>query len=445
MNLKNKWIILNLLILAGILAHSIQRDIELEKQYPADLRNRVVGARLQKDGKLPYFFHSRPSDSLRYTDPVANPDTTMVSNITASPFFHQLLYPVCDLPQRTFSRLWLAIEYLILFGIAGMLIRFATSQRQMLLVLNTAVLFTLTQAWMTHIAAGQLYLFAGFLICSVLCALLKDKKSFSILAGLLAAILVLTRPVALLIFIPFIFQPRKYFTFLASSFVFLAIYGSTLWISPFQKSLWVQYQQAIQKHIVIHQGGDKRVLFLNNTAYIPYLEGFSRDEVFKNIKEHPILSKKFEAGSFFVIFQNITHHKLPLNILNGMNLFNLVFFSALFFYYGRKHPPSIVQVFILGFLLYMMAEIWNPITRYQNNVVQWLPMLLAGMIYASARENWYKQPAFLLLVAGLFLSITNFHFIPDRNTLGELAWFFGLLILSFNFRSALRVENNLVT
>ena len=50
MNLKNKWIFLNLLILSGILTHSIQRDIELEKQYASDLRNRVVGARIQKDG-----------------------------------------------------------------------------------------------------------------------------------------------------------------------------------------------------------------------------------------------------------------------------------------------------------------------------------------------------------------------------------------------------------
>lgn len=33
----------------GILFHSINRDIDLEKQYPADLRNRVVGARLQKE------------------------------------------------------------------------------------------------------------------------------------------------------------------------------------------------------------------------------------------------------------------------------------------------------------------------------------------------------------------------------------------------------------
>jgi len=447
MHLKNKWVLLNLLILAGILAHSIQRDIELEKQYASDLRNRVVGARIQKDGKLPYFFHDKPSDFPRYFNPVESPDTTLVSGNTASPFFHQLLFPICDLSQRTFSKLWLVSEYLILFSITWMVIRLATSPQQKLLILNTAVLFTLSRAWIVHIAAGQLYLFVAFLICSVFWALMIEKKSYRILAGLLAAMLILTRPLTLVILIPFIFQPRKYVVFLTSTFVFLTLYGLFVWISPFQKSLWEQYRLAIQKHVEIHQGISKGILFpvRNDRDYVPYLEGFSRDEIFKNIKEHPILDKDFEIGSFFKIFENITHHKLPLPILNGMNIFNLLLFSALFFYYGKKHPPSLTQVFILGFLLYMLAEIWNPITKGQYNVVQWLPMLLAGMLCLPVRENWYKQPVFILLAAGLFLTITNFRWIPDRNTLGEVAWFFALLMLAFNFKSALRVENNLVT
>ena len=431
MNLKNKWIFLNLLILSGILAHSIQRDIELEKQYASDLRNRVVGARIQKDGKLPYFFHAKPSEVPRYYDPVASLDTTLVSGNTASPFFHQLLFPICDLPQRTLSRLWLASEYLILFSITWMIIRFSVSTQQKLLVLNTAVLFTMTEAWIHHIASGQLYLFVAFLICLVFYALLIDKKWIRILGGLFAAMLILTRPVTLVILIPFIFQPGKYIVFLTSTFVFLALYGLFVWTSPFQKSVWEQYRLAIQKHVEIHQGINKSVLFPYDHDYIPYLEGFSRDEIFKNLKEHPILDKNGETGSFFLIFRNVTHHKLPLQILNGMNIFNLLFFSALFFYYGRKYPPSVTQVFILGFLLYMLAEIWNPITRNPYNVVQWLPVILVGMFSLSAGENGYKQPAFILLVAGLFLTITNFHWIPDRNTLGEFCWMAAMLILVF--------------
>ncbi len=445
MILRNKWILLNLLILAGILAHSVRRDILLDKQYPADLRNRVVGARLQKDGILPYFFHDRPKDFPRYTDPVSNPDTTVVSNITASPFFHQLLMPVCDIPQRTFSRLWLCFEYLLLFGMIWMISRFAAGNNQKLVILNTGIIFTLTQAWIHQIAAGQLYLFVGFLFCCIFCSLRSGKKSLSILAGLLAAALVLTRPVALVIFIPFVFQWRKYLPFLLSSFIFLFAYTVFVFSSPFQKSVWEQYQLAIKKHIEIHQGGNMKVLFEIHPYYIPDLEGFYRDDIFRNVKEHPILGDFIESGSFFILYKNVTHHPLSLNLLNAMSLFNLLFFSLLFYLYGRKHPPGLLQILILGFLLYMLSEIWSPVTRNQYNVVQWLPMILLGMLYLTGTEKPFRQPAFLLLIAGLFLTITNFRWIPDRNTLGEVCWFFALLMICFNFKKTLHFESAGIT
>src|ERR1044071_6281791 len=92
------------------IAYCVWRDIQLEKQYTGDLRNRVVGARLQKDGRLPYFYKWAPQDGLRYYDP-QNFDTLKVSNITATPFLHQLLYPIADKPQRTISGVWLGVEY----------------------------------------------------------------------------------------------------------------------------------------------------------------------------------------------------------------------------------------------------------------------------------------------------------------------------------------------
>ena len=63
-----KIIFLDVFFLAALLAHSIYRDIQLEKQYNDDLRNRVVGSRLQKDGKLPYTYYYKSGDDLRYFD-----------------------------------------------------------------------------------------------------------------------------------------------------------------------------------------------------------------------------------------------------------------------------------------------------------------------------------------------------------------------------------------
>lgn len=70
-----------LFILCGIcLWKVINRDLILLKISTADLRNRVVGARLQKDGKDPYYFKWTENDGLRYYDPF-NIDSLYISNI----------------------------------------------------------------------------------------------------------------------------------------------------------------------------------------------------------------------------------------------------------------------------------------------------------------------------------------------------------------------------
>src|SRR5882724_4947789 len=152
---KKILLILNLLVLTGIFIHSIYRDIQLEKQYPGDLRNRVVGARLQKDGISPYFYKWKKKDGARYLD-TQNNDSLKVSNITASPFFHELLYPVCNLPQRTISKIWLWFEYIMLACITVLFISLSKNNLQQLLIVNIAVIFTRTEAWKALIANGQI-------------------------------------------------------------------------------------------------------------------------------------------------------------------------------------------------------------------------------------------------------------------------------------------------
>ena len=182
MLLKYKFLLLNGLFLAGLLAHSIYRDVQLEKQYPGDLRNRVVGARLQKDGILPYFYHWN-LDTIagrqisRYMDPgnfVLQKGPP--SNITASPFFHEMLLPICDLPQRTISRIWMWLEYFFLAGIIGMACGLTPDNRKRLLLVNVGILFTATEAWKTLITAGQLYFFIAFLMSCIITGLIHKKK-----------------------------------------------------------------------------------------------------------------------------------------------------------------------------------------------------------------------------------------------------------------------------
>ncbi len=66
--MRSKMILLRLLIVgfAAVLAIAVYRDIQADKHNPADLRNRVVGARLITDGKSPYFYKWKAADGIRY-------------------------------------------------------------------------------------------------------------------------------------------------------------------------------------------------------------------------------------------------------------------------------------------------------------------------------------------------------------------------------------------
>jgi hypothetical protein len=426
MLLKSKLLILNGLLLSAIIAHSAYRDIQLEKQYPGDLRNRVVGARLEKDGRLPYFYFWTPRDGSRYLDPQnRNNSHAFVSNITASPFFHELLYPICDLPQRTLSGIWMWLQYLLLAGMIWMTCGLTTDPTKKILIINAGILFTVTEAWKSLISAGQLYLFVGFLMSCIIAGLLHNKRKGILFASICAAALVLIRPIALVIFLPFIFQYKKNLLFLSAAFGGLALYGLFVFFVPFENALWKEYSRAIEMHVSYHQ-------LQIPAAEVPpgpkvsQEEGFDFAQVEKNIAEHPIKVYS-ESGNVFVFYEQITHKKMPLAVMNILCALSVFSLTGIFFYIFRKNKPPLLQVLILGFTLYMLVELFSPIHRRQYNTVEWFPIVLAGFLLI---HEW-KKPAFLLLTLGILLNILNTPWILMRHSLGEICWLAGLLLIAF--------------
>src|ERR1700755_3219804 len=109
-----RWLLLVLAVLL-VLGYAIHRDIHYEKAYAGDLRNRVVGARMVKDGRSPYFYKWREGDGLRYYDP-QNFDTWKPSHMTSTPVLYRLLSPLVEMPQAAISKWWLGVQYLLLFS-----------------------------------------------------------------------------------------------------------------------------------------------------------------------------------------------------------------------------------------------------------------------------------------------------------------------------------------
>ncbi len=433
MKFSNKIILLiNGIFLLVISTHSIVRDFHLEKQYTVDLRNRVVGARLEKDGRLPYNYYFRPADGLRYFDfQNQNIDSSGASNATASPFFHQLLYPICDLPQGTISKIWLYIQYIFLACMIFMISTLTDNTREKLLILNLGILFTTTEAWKNLIKCGQLYLFVAFLIGCVITGLLSHKRSGIVLAGVCAVVFILTRPVGIVFLIPLTIFYRKYILFLTVAFSGLVIYLIFVLSSPYEKSLYENYVSRMKMHVQYHQLvlTNPRGIPNTNTFFLKKFEGIDFENVDRQINDHPIKIYS-ENGNIFLLYYYLTHKKMSLAWLFFLTASVILILSLSFYFTSRKYPIQQMQILLFGFTLYMVVDLFSPVTRHQYNTVQWFPLVLGGFLILP---GWINKIS-LLLLAGLVLNIVNFSWLPMRHTLGEFCWMAAMILLAFSPR-----------
>jgi len=426
--IKKTGIIVNGLILLLILIHSVHRDLLLEKQYTGDLRNRVVGARLQKDGRLPYFYYWQHQDGIRYFDPKnSNKSASFISDITASPFFHQLLYPVCDLDQKTLSKGWMGFQYLLLAAFILVACRMTDDKNAKWLTINAAILFTTTEAWKSLISNGQIYFFCAFLVLCIISGILSNKKSGFILAGILTAAWILNRPIGLVVLLPLflLYKPKK--LFLTTVCSCLAIYGVFVLSSPFERTLWKNYAEGVMIHARFHHDTDSTVHFVNPAPEIKTLEGIDFSETYKNDLNNDI-HVYTENGNFFVIWRELLHKKISLACLNGIAFLTITCLFVLFYFYYHKRNLQPVQVLLFAFTLYMVVEFFNPVHRHQYNAVQWFPLVVTALQIDTNR----KKLQYGLLALGLFLNIVNYTWVPMRHTLGELVWMATMIWISFS-------------
>lgn len=412
-----------------VFSFCIHRDMQIEKQYTVDLRNRVVGARLQKDGKPPYFYKWGPVDGLRYYDP-NKLDTTYANAITASPFFHHLLFPIAGLPQREISQIWLALEYFMFFSCVVIAFSFTRNLQQQWAVSIAYALILFTQAWVVHIIAGQMYIAFPFLAFVFLfCFIRKERLLFSFLSGLAAATIILIRPTCALIFVPFLPWLKTFRAKHALLFFLPAIMLSGYSIlNTKERNYWMEYRKAIAAHIKDHQSND---LGARTIAYKPVIykewEGWSLDSIHKARINFPVQWLS-ESSSIGIFSKQAFHITIPVWVINSIMLLSI---AGLLFFWFRQNSNAragIVLSALFGFCLYMISDFISPLWRIQYYGVQWaFPLLLLSAYYERRLRTIY-----ILLLAGLLLNILNAPWLKMRHTIGELIILFTLLWVCFS-------------
>jgi hypothetical protein len=443
MSTKTGWTLPAIAVVAvlAVLVYTVQRDSRYEQTYAGDLRNRVVGARLIKDGRSPYFYKWQAGDPLRYYNPV-DFDSLRVSVITASPFFHHLLSPLADMPEARLSRVWLLIEYVQFISIALFAFSLAATRPQRLAVLLFALLLLFTNAWIQHIGGGQNYICIPFLALLFFACVRKNRNTgFAFAAGIAAACLVLIRINTVVFFIPFLFLVRHYSRRWLLAF-FVPILALSLWIlgDGQERRLWQDYSRQTSEWIKIHQS-DPTVRpgpYNGPAPEFPRWEGVDMQKSAANEKALPKIYS--ENGNVFVLFTAIFHHKLPVAVLGITSagiilLFTLVFYQRNYRTVSQERTrdtgedialPALVRIALFGFCLYMISDLFSPVYRHQYYTIQWaFPLLLAASSFQPRRIGLYG-----VLLAGLLLNCIHLPFLKMGNSIGEYGILAALLVLS---------------
>jgi hypothetical protein len=427
--MTSRTVLLWILLAVGavwILAHAIRRDIRYDDEYPGDLRNRIVGARLIEDGRDPYFHKWKKAEGIRYYDPENFLDMK-VSATTVSPFFLQLLAPIADWPEAQIVPFWLVLEYLAMaiITVIAVLIARTPAQKQMVLVI--ALLFLLTNAWKEHINLGQCYIFTPLIAALFYWSMRgKDSLVLAFLAGLFAVCLILYRPNAIFFFLPFVLLIRRYSrNWLIAFCIAPLLLGGWSLVSHSERGLWQKYSMMIDEQIKIHQHIPYQHVVVEADPKYPQWEGI-------NMPLEQLLwdqeSDKFysEQGNVFVIYQHLFGRSLPVSILTAIFL---AVTGGLLFFFWRSHPLrelSLERITLFGYCLYMLSDLFSPLLRHQYNTLQWIfPLLLIAAVLKPG-----KWPVIGLLLAGMLLNIVHIPHVKMQNTMGEYLILLVLLTLS---------------
>ena len=409
----------------------IYRDLQIEKQYPGDLRNRVVGSRMQLDGASPYFHHWRSGEGLRYYDWDNYSTTLRISNSTATPFFHQLLYPLANLPQRTISRIWLVLEYASLLVMTALAWLLANDKKQKMAVCAAGLLFLYTYAWLTNVEMGQLYIFIPLAAMVFYFFVTRKAGLFpAAIAGISAVSLVLIRPNALFFLLPFLLVATKYS--LKYKIVFCVSAAALLLISFGSSSArfyWSEYAQAMREQVQLHQDLHPSLQRNEQVRYVENFEGWNRTEI-KKANAFPFYQHSGEHGNVFVLLNAGLHVKTPLWVLSALCTGLLLLIC--FFIYKRWAPFSAdpFHLALLGSLLYMGTDFFSPVHRFLYNGCLWVfPLLLIAGRYGHSSQKSYL----VAIMAGLLLNSLPVYLFPMQHSLGEYILFaalLGILLLS---------------
>lgn len=414
-------------IMAMVLLASILKDIAYSVPLPSDLRNRIVGARMMKNGLSPYFYICKTGGPIQYENIFTEPDF-VVSQSTASPFFHSVFSLVADLPQFQLDIFWMLLEYMALIGCSLLAILSLPQQyrkKALPLVLAITVAFTFTTGWRLHIWNGQNYIFIPLLAMGSFYFLTKNENLMNIIIfAIFTAAMVLIRPVAILFYLPLFFYPKNYFKYGLATFLVITAYVLFVYCSPVQKTNWADYFKAIPIHITnnqhLYQGRP-----VTNGQFLPvtHFEGIDLKSGV-DLAKMDGLGKMAETSNLYYFYNKLTANKLSINAMTYIGLgITLLLLLPIAWCIKKGINISSEKLMVLGFVIYNFFTFCAPLPRFNY---YWVEFLFPLLLLATGVKNVYILPI-VFWVVGVCLNFPARPWLPGKQNIGEFLIVIALL------------------
>lgn len=409
----NKWMVFGI-TMCFLLLSVAKSWYYSEKDGGCDLRARTV-ASLLKRSQSPYFYKWKKYDGNYFLDPNQYSNRT-VCGTSVTPAMLYIIYPLSALPYPEVRRIWTLLLYLFLGGTILFII--LIHKGQPLFYPSVIIMLGLicSNNWLFNIERGQVYILYSFILTFFYYLFHSKLKHAQFISGFVAGILILLRPLAAVIGLAFLGKSERQWLF---GNILGFVTGCLIFIAP-NPGLWKDYLKAMKMYSdfsII----DKKIPGNSDGPEKPVeIEGMNNLRVYKD----------FETGGLFpmYIYLNLSGHTLSLKY--SLLIYAVIIAGLLFLFYRTPHyPGNSDRLFLFGFLLYIMLELFIVAPRPGYSLIQWIfPLYIIALKFQK-----YRTVPTLMIIS--FLLYHGFPFLilfPYQFHLAELFFILTLLCAIFH-------------
>lgn len=389
-------------VLAAAILLSLIIDSSLTRKYGGvDLRDKVVGARSLMAGRSMYFNPWSPGEAERFADPMVPPGAIM-TRYTGTPFQALMMAPMGVLSFGSLRLPWLVAQYALLL-LAIVLAHRALAEKGWRMELVTGLVLVAVLAstsWRLHVERGQVYIGFAALIAALFWSLAKERH---LLAGVLAAALVLFKPTYAFLLLPLVLRVNV--RLITGAAILLMTCAGVFAIIPNGLASWGEYLEAMRAWSAMPGVGAPPSTNPDAFTYPATIEGLS------NLRDHHAM--EFENGSVAAVLIAVAGIELPG--LLPWAVYAMVLLGAAIVFRKRIMSLPRVHLLLLGFAAWTALMMLLPTPRFDYQLVHWIAP--AMLLLHAWRERPMASNA-LLAIAGV-LVVGGWSVLPVNILLAE--------------------------